>query len=221
MARETKLQLTNRELVEFLSNTTSDATFVQKLKIKYRPYICPFNELVNYALHTDSVFDVGCGSGQFALLVANYTDVKKVKGIEIDKGLVRNAKKISKPFTKTKKMEFAVFNGNKIPDDIKHYDLVYMIDVYHHIPRNVRENFMKQLYAKMKKGSKLMFKDIDAGSPFVPFNKMHDLIFAKELGHEISNLRAVELLSSLGYEILESRKERVFVYPHYFVLAQK
>jgi len=216
-----KANISNAVIVDFLSSTTANATFLQKLKIKYRPYVCPFDELINYARTEKSVYDVGCGSGQFCALVAKFTDVKDISGIEIDQSLIDNAVKINDQFSKTKRMSFSVFDGNSIPDNIKNYDLIYMIDVYHHIPKKIREDFMAQLYKKMKPGAKLMFKDIDGASPFVACNKVHDMIFAQEFSHEIGHKKAERFLESLGFTILESRKKRIFVYPHYFLLVQK
>ena len=216
-----KKSFTNSDIVTFLSSTTANATFLQKLKIKYRPFVCPFDELLSYAGSKDKVYDIGCGSGQFAALVANFTDAKTIKGIEIDKHLVRNAKQINKRFAKEKTIDFAHFSGSKIPDDIRKYNLIYMIDVYHHIPVAIREDFMQQVYKKMKPGARLMFKDINAASPFIPFNKVHDLVFAQEMPHEISFYKAIQLLTGTGFKVLEARKKQVFVYPHYFILVEK
>jgi len=212
--------ITNQDIIDFLSTTTANATFLQKLKIRYRPYVCPFDELLSYANNEESAYDVGCGSGQFCALLAEFTKVQDIYGIEIDKSLVANAIKINSRFKK-KSLGFAIFDGSRIPENIKKYDLVFMIDVYHHIPTNVREEFMRQLFRKMKPGAKLMFKDIDGSSPFVACNKVHDLIFAQELSHEIGFDKAQNFLKSIGFKILESRKKRIFVYPHYFILAQK
>lgn len=213
--------ISNAEIVEFLSGTTANATFLQKLKIRYRPYVCPFDELLNYARGAQSVYDIGCGSGQFAALVAQFTDVKKIYGIEIDDHLVQNAKSINARFAKTKTMDFSTFDGDTIPKNIKDYDLIYMIDVYHHIPKHKRDDIMRQIYQGMKPGAKLMFKDIDGASPFVLCNKVHDAIFAQELSHEIGFGKARNLLESLGFKVVEARKKRIFVYPHYFLLVQK
>ncbi|MDI9339472.1 MAG: class I SAM-dependent methyltransferase [Sediminibacterium sp.] len=213
--------MTNSEIIKFLTSTTVNAGFVDKLKIKYRPVICPFDDLMAYAKDTKSVFDVGCGSGQFCALVANFTGVNTIKGIEINERLVNNANQVNQRFSGTKNIKFAVFDGNTIPDDIVEYDLIYMIDVYHHIPQSVQKPFMKQLFDKMKPGARLMFKDIDAGSPLVICNKLHDLVFAKEIGKEISFKAAKSLLTEVGFKIVEEYKKTVFVYPHYFILAVK
>lgn len=212
--------ITNPQIVTFLSSTTVQATFLQKIKIKYRPYVCPFDELLGFAQPGMAVYDIGCGSGQFCALLANFTSAKTIKGIEIDRNLVRNANEIAKNL-QGKNMSFSYFSGIKIPSDISKYDLIYMIDVYHHIPTLIRDDFMRQVYKKMKPGARLVFKDIDAGSPFIPFNKLHDLIFAKEFPKEISFYRATQFLTDLGFKIVGVRKKRIFVYPHYFILVQK
>lgn len=216
-----KTVATNSDIVAFLGGTTADATFLQKIKIKYRPFVCPFDELLRYAKPKDAVYDIGCGSGQFAALIAKFTDVKIIKGIEVDEHLVRNATQLNKQFEKDKNISFSHFSGSDISDDIGKYDLIYMVDVYHHIPRDIREGFMKQIFEKMKPGARLMLKDIDGGSPFLPFNKLHDLVFAQEVSREISFYKALQLLASLGFKVTEARKKQVFVYPHYFILAQK
>jgi 2-polyprenyl-3-methyl-5-hydroxy-6-metoxy-1,4-benzoquinol methylase len=213
--------ISNSEIIKFLTSTTVNAGFVDKLKIKYRPIICPFNDLLDYAKNTQSVFDVGCGSGQFCALLANFTEVNAIKGIEINERLVSNANQVNERFRANKNINFSVFNGSDIPDDIANYDLIYMIDVYHHIPAAIQKPFMQQLYNKMKPGARLMFKDINAGSPLVLCNKMHDLVFAGEIGQEISFTHAKNLLTEVGFKITEEYKKTVFVYPHYFILAVK
>lgn len=213
--------MTNSDIIKFLTSKTANAGFVDKMKIKYRPIICPFIDLINYASNTDSVFDIGCGSGQFCALIAKYTGVKKIMGIEISETLVSNALQVNEEFKNQKEMVFKVFDGKTIPDDIANYSVVYMIDVFHHIPPAQQADFMKQLFSKMKPGARLIFKDIDAGSPLVVCNKIHDMVFAGEIGKEISHHVAKKMLSGIGFNIKESYKKTVFVYAHYFVICEK
>ena len=114
-----------------------------------------------------------------------------------------------------------MFDAKVIPEEIKNYDLVYMIDVFHHIPQAQQVSFMQQLKQKMKSGAVLIFKDIDAGSPLVLCNKMHDMVFAGEIGKEISFTKAKDMLSKAGFKIDKSFKKTVFVYAHYFVICEK
>ena len=212
--------ITNKEIIRFLTSTTINASFVDKLKIKYRPIICPFSILLGYAKENKTVFDIGCGSGQFCALVAKFTNVRKIMGIEINERLVNNARIVNKQF-KNKELMFEVFDGEIIPNQLSEYDLVYMIDVYHHIPKTYQIQFMKNVYDKMKAGSKLIFKDINAAHPFVFCNKLHDIVFAGEIGNEISNKKAIELLGQFGFKIIKNFTKTSYVYPHYFIICEK
>ena len=213
--------MTNSDIIKFLTSKTSNAGFVDRLKIKYRPIICPFIDLVDFAKDRKSVFDIGCGSGQFCALLAKYTWVEKIMGIEINERLVKNANEVNQEFRSKQQIKFSVFDGKTIPDEIKDYDLVYMIDVFHHIPQSQQVEFIHQLQKKMKQEAVLVFKDIDAGSPLVICNKMHDMVFAGEIGKEVSFVKAKDMLGKAGFKITDSFKKTVFVYAHYFVICQK
>ena len=67
----------------------------------------------------------------------------------------------------------------------------------------------------------MVLKDIDGSSPFVIFNKIHDLIFSGEIGNEISVSKALNLLKENGFDIVEQEKRLMYVYPHYTLVAQK
>lgn len=213
--------ISNSEIIRFLTSKTVNAGFVDKLKIKYRPVICPFDDLLDFAEGKTSVFDVGCGSGQFCGLIAKYTGAGKIMGIEISGTLVANARQVNEEFTSAKSMKFEVFDGGNIPEEIQDYDLVYMIDVFHHIPAGRQSPFMAQLFRKMKSGATLVFKDIDAGSPLVVCNKLHDIIFSGETGNEISFQTAAALLEQTGFAIKSKFKKTVFTYPHFFIICEK
>jgi 2-polyprenyl-3-methyl-5-hydroxy-6-metoxy-1,4-benzoquinol methylase len=210
----------NSEIIRFLTSVSIESGFIDTLKIRYRPIICPFKELLQYA-KVESAFDVGCGSGQFCLLLATYSNVKRIMGIEIRDSLVRNAELLSARSAEGKEFKFKVFDGKVIPEEIADYKLVYMIDVFHHIPPGQQREFIGELNARMSKGSTLIFKDINKASPFVIFNKLHDLIFAGETGNEISFADAIMMLEATGFSIREKFTKQTLVYPHYFVVCEK
>src|SRR5690349_14177090 len=151
------MSVSNSEIVSFLSSRVGTAGFVDKLKIRYRKYICPFNRLLEYADGKSSVFDVGCGSGQFCSIVAQFTSVRKIMGIEIDDRLLKNAREINRDFEITDKLRFAKFDGTNIPAELAEYDLVYLIDVIHHIPVANQLSFLRKIHDGMKPGAMLVF----------------------------------------------------------------
>ena len=214
--------ISNSQIIKYLSEKNAHAGFIDTLKIKYRPIICPFDRLLKYAENAKSVYDIGCGSGQFLSLVAEFIpSVTQLEGIEIDERLVKNAQAINETFKGKKSLFFKTFDGNSIPESIADYEIVYLIDVMHHVPKNKQEKFVHEIYQKMSKDSILVFKDINLAHPFVIFNKLHDLVFSGETGRELSFTRASELLQQAGFHVIESFKQTVYMYPHYFIICKK
>ncbi len=209
------------ELVEFLKAQKISSGFLDQLKVNYRPLICPLDELINNIGSATSVFDIGCGSGQFALLIAAFSDVKRLGGIEIDQRLIDNARKLLAPYSHKVQTDFNAYDGSTLPESIGTYDLLFLVDVLHHIPRNAQVEFISKVYSLMKKGARFVIKDIDGSSPFVYCNKMHDMIFAREIGYEWSPERLKQVAADAGFKIVDSSKKRMYVYPHYTVTLEK
>lgn len=212
---------TTKELVQFLKNQNSEAKFLDKLKIVYRPYICPFDDLLSHITEGKSVFDVGCGSGQFLSLVCKYQSPSAVKGIEISDELCKNANALLHPYKNNTAVNIEKYDGTVIPDDISKYDYITMIDVAHHIPKKQLESFFIQLHQKMKKGAVLIYKDINAASILVYANKLHDALLAGEIGNEKSYQDTSDLFLKIGFTTNESSKKRLFWYPHFTIIAEK
>jgi cyclopropane fatty-acyl-phospholipid synthase-like methyltransferase len=212
--------MSTSQLVEFLKKQTVKASFTDQLKITYRPYICPFNKILAFIEPGDAVADIGCGSGQLALLMAEFTKPSRLVGIEISQTLVNNASILLSQYTHLK-TEFSVFDGKTFPASIHQCHKYFMVDVLHHVPKQSQVTFLTQLYALMPVGSKLILKDINAASPFVYFNKLHDLIFAHEIGNEVSVQKAINILTEIGFTIESQTTQQLYVYPHYTIVAKK
>lgn len=213
-------QVTNKELLRYLKSLDFESGFVDRLKVYYRPLVCPFADLINLVQEGDKVGDVGCGSGQFCLLLAEFAKPSSVFGIEISNRLIDNAKQLFQKHSKVS-AHFEYFDGIHFPDEISTLDIVFLNDVLHHVPASMQEQFMINLIGKMKKGAKLIVKDIDGSSLLVYCNKIHDLVFAGETGNELPFTKTKSLLEAGGTTIVESGKKRMYVYPHYTIVAKK
>lgn len=213
---------TQKELVNYLkAQSAPSASVIDKLKIAYRPLICPFDDLLEILPHKSSVFDIGCGSGMFLALVKQFNAPEKLGGIEISNQLIENAKFVLGEGNE-QNVYLDTFDGKVIPDVIKNYDYVFMIDVFHHIPKEAQFSFLTQLFEKMKIGAVLVFKDIEGGSVFKYWNKIHDLLLAGEIGNEISSRKLKSFLDDLKQiEIIDFNKRQMFLYPHYTYLVKK
>lgn len=213
-------ELTNSAIIQFLKLKYQGAGFIDSLKIKYRSLICPFTELIAMVQPGEKVGDVGCGSGQFLLLVSQFARPSAVYGIEISKTLISNAQSLFSTVSNCDH-SFEEYNGTVFPERLSELDLIFLIDVFHHVPKNNQERFIYDLAKSMKVGSRLVFKDINAASPLVYINKMHDLIFAGEIGNETSFEMAKSLLTKNGLRIIQQEKRTMYVYPHYTIVAEK
>jgi cyclopropane fatty-acyl-phospholipid synthase-like methyltransferase len=208
------------DLVTFLKQQNVNASFTDKLKITYRPYICPFDELLALVKPVDIVADIGCGSGQLALLMAEFAKPSKIVGVEISQTLIDNARTLLSRYTSIPH-QFEVYDGGTFPTILQNATKYFMVDVLHHIPRHLQVSFLKNVYSLMPTGSQLIIKDINGSSPFVLFNKLHDLIFAREIGNELALFKTVAILQETGFTIERTNTKLLYVYPHYTVVATK
>jgi 2-polyprenyl-3-methyl-5-hydroxy-6-metoxy-1,4-benzoquinol methylase len=217
------MKITNSKLSSYLkSKIPQNASFIEKIKIGYRPYICPFGELLEYIPKNSSVFDIGCGSGMFLSLVAEFKNPQSVGGIEISKDLIENSLQIFKNIKPSPRISLNVFNGYDIPNEIKNYNFIFLIDVLHHVPKNDQINFLRRIYEKMPCGSKLILKDINAENFILSkFNKIHDFLFSGSAGNELPMTEVKEKLQKIGFKILSITQKTTFVYPHYTIVCEK
>jgi 2-polyprenyl-3-methyl-5-hydroxy-6-metoxy-1,4-benzoquinol methylase len=213
-------KLTNKDLLHFLKNLDFQAGFIDRLKVYYRPIVCPFVDLIDLVKEGEKVGDIGCGSGQFGLLLAEFSKPSFVFGIEISDKLVNNARQLFEKYAKTE-YAFEVFDGVHFPDRITELDVIFLNDVIHHVPVLSQEKFIADLIKKMKQNARLILKDINASSGWVICNKVHDLLFAGEIGHELPFEKAKHLLEQNKLDISQFSKKRMYVYPHYTIVAKK
>lgn len=209
------------ELAAYLkSKTLRSASFIDNLKIAYRPYVCPFDDLLNYLPENASVFDIGCGSGMLLSLIAAFKNPSKLGGCEISQQLVDNANAVLK--TENSNANVYHFDGESIPKEISRFDYITMIDVLHHIPKEKQFVFLKQLVDKMKVGSELILKDIKSESILSYWNKIHDLLLAGEIGHELNSKKLKTFFENeLKIQVKSYTSRRMLLYPHFTLILKK
>jgi 2-polyprenyl-3-methyl-5-hydroxy-6-metoxy-1,4-benzoquinol methylase len=211
----------SNKYLTYLSDKAKDESFVDRLKIKFRPLIFPMEALLSNLDETDSFFDIGCGSGQFALLVHHFKNVQQISGIEIKEELVKNANALFSKHAPKADAKFVKYDGIHFPETIKNYNKVFLNDVLHHVPKKAQTDFLEKIYDSISDETVFVLKDIDAASPLVYFNKIHDMVFSREIGRELTCEAAKKTLETIGFTILAVEKKRIAVYPHYTIICKK
>jgi SAM-dependent methyltransferase len=212
--------ITNKDLLSYLKSLDFQSGFVDRLKVYYRPIVCPIVDLIQLIKEGEKVGDIGCGSGQFALLLTRFANPSYIYGIEISDKLVSNARQLFGRYVK-QPFDFEKFDGVVFPEKIRELDVIFLNDVLHHVPAANQKQFVIDLTRKMKSGARLVIKDINGSSPLVYFNKLHDMIFAGEKGNELPFTTTQSWLQDNGMEILAFNKKTMYVYPHYTIVAKK
>lgn len=211
--------VSSKDLVTFLkSDTDTNQGF---LKV-YRPYICPFDDLLVSVPENSQVLDIGCGSGIFLRMLAEYRKPKSLAGIEINQSLLQIASSSLKRSSNGIPIRLETYNGTDLPKWVNQYQYVLLIDVLHHVPQARQEDFLVRLFDLLRPGSTLIIKDIDADDQFLAlFNQLHDLVFAREVVHAMGAKSLVNRLQKMGFQTSGISKRRMFVYSHYTIMAGK
>jgi 2-polyprenyl-3-methyl-5-hydroxy-6-metoxy-1,4-benzoquinol methylase len=209
----------NSDLHRLLKAKIPAAGFLDRLKIRFRPYVCPFNLLLPHVERGLSYYDIGCGSGMFLRILAEYKSPLALGGVEVSSRLVNNAEFVLNQTGLP--VALSVYDGIEIPHEIGNYEWVFLIDVLHHIPRDRQFHFLANLHTRLKPGQRLLIKDIDAASPLVYWNKLHDFLLSREIGHERPAMVVHQELERIGFEVRPLFAARVLLYPHYAILCTK
>ncbi|MDI3461618.1 MAG: hypothetical protein OJF50_000439 [Nitrospira sp.] len=215
--------VTRAELVNFLrSRYGRSQGFLDRVKLIYRPFICPFDQLLNMLPERQRVLDIGCGKGAFLQLVARYRNPSSIAGLDINSCAIEYARESFVSSENYLSIRFETYDGAKLPHWIGEYDYVFLIDVLHHISPTQQRLFLITLFNHMMSGGKLIIKDIDADRPvWCFFNKIHDLLLSGQYPRECSAGKLEFDLDQFGFVVTHIMKERLFVYPHYTIICEK
>jgi 2-polyprenyl-3-methyl-5-hydroxy-6-metoxy-1,4-benzoquinol methylase len=153
----------------------------QRTLAALRPYICPVHPILNAVPQGSEVLDIGCGNGLALLLMARFRGIRRGTGIEISQRALVAARKVSAeaglPLTFVECGGFEAW-----PDE--QFETVTMIDVLHHVPKPIREQFITQALQRVAPGGRFVFKDM-AARPWwrASWNMFHDIVLARQLVH--------------------------------------
>jgi SAM-dependent methyltransferase len=148
-----------------------------------RPYISPFDRLIQYVPEDSRVLDVGCGAGLFLGLLA--ATGRRLHGVGFDSSASAILAADSMGRQTTALGSEAVLNfvhlDVRSPWPVGPFNIVSIIDVMHHIPASDRRSVIQRACAALRPGGLLLYKDIGARPRWrAAANRIHDLLMTRE-----------------------------------------
>jgi len=168
--------------------------YLSRTMQQWRPYICPFHLLVNWVPPGARVLDIGCGSGLFLGLLAEFTEIELGLGFDASRSAIALAGQMwqnLRPEARHR-LEFRNLDvAESWPDG--EFDVVSLIDVLHHVPSEAQNALLEQAASKVAPGGILIYKDIAPKPRWRAMaNRLHDLLVA----HEWIHLRSFNMAAS-------------------------
>lgn len=202
-----------------------EAGLLHRILAKGRPYICPFQPLVEWVQPGSRIFDVGCGCGLWLITLGKLERISAGIGADTNTHALGVASRASEILMRTapKKVSLTFIETPRVadwPDDT--FDVVSLIDVMHHIPPPLQEDFLVAAWQRVRPGGRLIYKDMASAPKLHALaNRLHDLLLARQIIHYFPRAKVSARLTSEGGTILHKGEWRRGPYAHELLVIEK
>lgn len=168
-------------------------------KIGYIKY--NFGKYIKELNSKSTVLEIGPGSGA----VECYLNSNSVTNIDLIDNDLPVLKYVQNKYTVNK--VFQTSDLSKIKSKLQKYDLIFMLQVFEHIPRDQYVSLINVLVGQLKKDGKIIIMVPNGGNPLGLLERYHDLqhenAYTTDSLYELTNYCGVSGVSSLveGYKI--------------------
>jgi ubiquinone/menaquinone biosynthesis C-methylase UbiE len=155
----------------------------------------------------DQVLDVGCGTGEVALLVKTRTKADKVHGIDPDPEMIAVAR--SKAARKKLEVDFRVGVIEALPFPDASLDVVTSSLMMHHLPEELKVRGLTEVYRVLKPDGRLLIADFMQPSQSILNHLM--MVFTRHQGVQNGLEEVGKLLKGTGFSEVSQLKGNVLV----------
>lgn len=171
------------ELSSLSASIYRESPPVPRLLMTLRPFICPFERLIECVPEEATVLDVGCGAGLFLGLLAAAGRQFRGVGFDASSGAIRAACAMAdrlRVLGYKADLRFEQIDVRS-PWPEGRFDVVSMIDVMHHVALASRHSVLQLARAALRPGGLLIYKDIAENPRWrATANRLHDLLTTRE-----------------------------------------
>lgn len=191
----------------------SDGSLLLRVLNRYRPYVCPFHELMKYVPQGADVLDVGCGGGLALALLGAAGIIRSGIGFDTSVQAIDVATRMAGKVPGVP-LDFRRLDvGDPWPEGL--FDCVLLVDVLHHVPVGAQKSVIEMAAAKVRPGGRLIYKDMAGDAGWRSWaNRLHDLTLARQWIHYLPVENAVEWATRAGLTPEHSEDFTMLCYRH-------
>jgi 2-polyprenyl-3-methyl-5-hydroxy-6-metoxy-1,4-benzoquinol methylase len=209
--------MTPRAVSDLLVGAYPRTGTLTRQMIRFRPYICPFHDLLPHIPRNGSVLEVGCGVGMMSVLLAHCGATKRALGIDVSEKAIETARSSVAPQGVDLRFR-SVEASEGYPDG---FDTVVCIDVLHHVLRQDQRAFVERLVS-VRPGKTLVFKDVSPKPAWKAFASiLHDLVLSRQFIAIPREAEVREWIEEAGMTVVVDRRLDTLWYSHYLLVAEK
>ncbi len=218
---ENRLDLKAADISKQTQQIFTSGSMLRRKMIHYRPYICPFEELITRVPKGSTILDVGCGDGLFLNILAQLQWVSSGLGIDRNKIALATAREANKNILHACELDFKQYSIDKEWPSGK-FDVVTMIDVLHHLPPDEKQHAIEEAVRHVKPGGLFLFKDMGISPRWRrSFNSLHDFVLSGELVTYTHLNVVASWVESMGAIEVERKTTNRFWYGHETIVFSK
>lgn len=144
---------------------------------RYRPFICPFELLLERVPRGAFVLDVGCGGGLLLALLSATGRLGRGLGFDSSHAAIATAQQLDLSNCRFERLDAAA----PWPGEPALFDVVCIIDVIHHVPPQHQRAVIQTAATRIAPGGILLYKDMCKRPLWrAAANRMHDLVLARQ-----------------------------------------
>lgn len=209
------------EIAEIAADLFRDAGFPLRQMQTLRPYICPFEVLIERVPAGARVLDVGCGSGLFLGLLARKGSIAEGVGFDVDERAVSVARRMALRTPNGTRLRFDCLAPDA-PWPEGPFDVVSMVDVMHHVPVEAQRDVVRKVAERLRPGGLFLYKDMVERPRWRALaNRLHDLVVARQWIHYLDLDAVIDEGRRRGLRATQRGRVDRWWYGHEYAVLEK